>query len=91
MPIQRFARRADLREDPGREGDRSGKAEGDVPRPEHRNPVLDQEARLAAGALLVNFPGVNTLSRRTGTEELLFKIRKNLFETLTFVARRPVA
>jgi SAM-dependent methyltransferase len=46
---------------------------------------------LAAGALLVNLPGVNALSRYTGTEELLFKIRKNLFETLTFVARRPVA
>jgi SAM-dependent methyltransferase len=44
---------------------------------------------LAAGAMLVNFPGVDTLSRRTGTEELLFKIRKNLFETLTFVARKP--
>jgi SAM-dependent methyltransferase len=44
---------------------------------------------LAAGALLVNFPGVDTLSRRTGTEDLLFKIRKNLFETLTFVAQKP--
>ena len=44
---------------------------------------------LAAGAMLVNFPGINTLSRRTGTEELLFKIRKNLFETLTFVAKKP--
>jgi predicted SAM-dependent methyltransferase len=45
---------------------------------------------LAAGAVLVNFPGINTLARRTGTEDLLFKIRKNLFETLTFVARKPV-
>jgi SAM-dependent methyltransferase len=44
---------------------------------------------LAAGALLVNVPGINTLARRTGTEDLLFKIRKNLFETLTFVARKP--
>jgi SAM-dependent methyltransferase len=44
---------------------------------------------LAAGAMLVNFPGVDTLSRRTGTADLLFKIRKNLFETLTFVARKP--
>jgi SAM-dependent methyltransferase len=43
---------------------------------------------LAAGALLVNLPGLNTLARRTGTEELLFKVRKNLFETLTFVARK---
>ena len=35
----------------------------------------------------MNIPGVDALSRYTGTEELLFKIRKNLFETLTFVAR----
>ena len=46
---------------------------------------------LAAGALLVNLPGMNTLSRYTRTEDLLFKIRKNLFETLTFVARKPDA
>ncbi len=45
---------------------------------------------LAAGALLVNLPGMNTLSRYTRTEDLLFNIRKNLFETLTFVARKPV-
>ena len=44
---------------------------------------------LAAGALLMNLPGLKTLSRYTGTEDLLFKIRKNLFETLTFVARKP--
>lgn len=44
---------------------------------------------LAAGALLANVPGLDTLSRRTGTEDLLFRIRKNLFETLTFVARAP--
>lgn len=44
---------------------------------------------LAAGALLVNLPGMNTLSRYTRTDDLLFKIRKNLFETLTFVARKP--
>lgn len=44
---------------------------------------------LAAGAALVNFPGANTLARRTGTEDLLFRIRKNLFETLAFVARKP--
>lgn len=44
---------------------------------------------LAAAALLVNLPGMNALSRYTGTENLLFKIRKNLFETLTFVARKP--
>ena len=46
---------------------------------------------LAAGALLVNIPGTDTLSRYTRTEELLFKVRKNLFETLAFVARKPAA
>lgn len=43
---------------------------------------------LAAAALVVNIPGVDALSRYTGTTELVFKIRKNLFETLTFVARK---
>ena len=46
---------------------------------------------LAAGALLVNIPGCDALSRWTGTEDLLFKMRKNLFETLTFVAQKPRA
>lgn len=46
---------------------------------------------LAAGALIVNLPGVDALSRWTGAEELLFRIRKNLFETLAFVARKPGA
>ena len=44
---------------------------------------------LSAAKVFVNVPGVDTLSRYTGTEELVFKIRKNLFETLTFVARKP--
>jgi len=44
---------------------------------------------LAAGALLVNLPGVDALSRWTGAEDLIFRVRKNLFETLTFVAQRP--
>ena len=44
---------------------------------------------LAAAALFINLPGVDALSRYTGTEDLVFKIRKNLFETLTFVARKP--
>ena len=43
---------------------------------------------LAAGALLANLPGLNALSRYTGTEDLLFRVRKNLFETLAFVARK---
>jgi SAM-dependent methyltransferase len=44
---------------------------------------------LAAAAMVVNAPGVDPLSRYTGTEDLVFRIRKNLFETLTFVARKP--
>lgn len=46
---------------------------------------------LAGAALLVNVPGVDAFSRYTRTEELLFKVRKNLFETLTFIARKPPA
>lgn len=44
---------------------------------------------LAAGSVFANLPGLDTLSRYTGTEDLLFKVRKNLFETLEFVARKP--
>jgi SAM-dependent methyltransferase len=44
---------------------------------------------LAGAALVVNLPGVNALARHTGTEEFVFKVRKNLFETLTFVALKP--
>jgi SAM-dependent methyltransferase len=43
---------------------------------------------LAAGAMLANLPGLDPLSRYTGTEDWLFRIRKNLFETLAFVARK---
>ena len=43
---------------------------------------------LAAGALFANIPGLDALSRYTRTEDLLFRVRKNLFETLAFVARR---
>ena len=46
---------------------------------------------LAASALLVNIPGIDALSRYTRTEDLLFRIRKNLFETLTFIARKPAS
>jgi SAM-dependent methyltransferase len=46
---------------------------------------------LAGAALLANIPGLDALSRYTRTEELLYKVRKNLFETLTFVARRVIA
>jgi SAM-dependent methyltransferase len=44
---------------------------------------------LAGAALVANLPGLDMLSRHTRTEELLFKVRKNLFETLAFVATRP--
>ena len=43
---------------------------------------------LAGAALFANVPGLDALSRYTRTEELLYKVRKNLFETLTFVSRR---
>jgi SAM-dependent methyltransferase len=44
---------------------------------------------LAAAALGVNVPGIDALARTAGQEDLLFKIRKNLFQTLLFVVRRP--
>jgi SAM-dependent methyltransferase len=48
-----------------------------------------QRDLLAAAAVFINIPGVDTISRWTKTEDLVFKIRKNLFETLIFVARKP--
>jgi len=45
---------------------------------------------LAATALLTDLPGLDTLSRYSGTENLLFKVRKNLFETIEVVAQKPV-
>jgi ribosomal protein L5 len=46
---------------------------------------------LAAASVLANIPGLNPLSRYTRTEDLLFRVRKNFFATLEFVARKPVA
>ncbi|MBA2353952.1 MAG: class I SAM-dependent methyltransferase [Acidobacteria bacterium] len=46
---------------------------------------------LAAAAVLTTLPGIDTVSRWTGTEDFVFKVRKNLFETLTFVVRKPAA
>jgi SAM-dependent methyltransferase len=43
---------------------------------------------LAACSMLANIPGLDPLSRYTGTEDLLFRVRKNFFETLTFVGRK---
>jgi ubiquinone/menaquinone biosynthesis C-methylase UbiE len=45
---------------------------------------------LAGSAIFANIPGLDTLSRYTGTEDFLFRVRKNLFETLEFVARKPL-
>src|SRR6266849_8153 len=42
-PAQRLARLAELRQCPGREGDREGKHEDGVPGPERRDSVFDQE------------------------------------------------
>jgi len=44
---------------------------------------------LAGLSVFANLPGLEPLSRYTGTEDILFRIRKNFFETLTFVARAP--
>jgi SAM-dependent methyltransferase len=44
---------------------------------------------LAAASVFANVPGLDALSRYTGTEDFLFRVRKNLFETLEFVARKP--
>jgi SAM-dependent methyltransferase len=44
---------------------------------------------LAAAAIFTNVPGLDTLSRYAGMDDVLFRIRKNLFETLEFVARKP--
>jgi SAM-dependent methyltransferase len=46
-----------------------------------------QRDLLAGASLLTGIPGLDALSRYTRTEELLFRVRKNLFETLTIVAR----
>jgi SAM-dependent methyltransferase len=46
---------------------------------------------MAAASVLANVPGLDMLSRYTGTEDLLFRVRKNFFETLEFVSRKPAA
>ncbi|HSK08746.1 MAG TPA: class I SAM-dependent methyltransferase [Vicinamibacterales bacterium] len=43
---------------------------------------------LAAAALPANLPGLDALMRAVGQDELLFRVRKNLFQTLLFVGRR---
>lgn len=44
---------------------------------------------LAAAALPANVPGLDALMRAVGKDEVLFRVRKNLFQTLLFVGRRP--
>jgi SAM-dependent methyltransferase len=44
---------------------------------------------LAGLSMFANLPGLEPLSRYTKTEDVLFRIRKNFFETLTFVGRKP--
>ena len=46
---------------------------------------------LAAASVLPNLPGTDTLARRAGAGEFLFRVRKNFFATLEFVARKPGA
>jgi SAM-dependent methyltransferase len=43
---------------------------------------------LAAGAAVLNVPGVDAVARALRGEELLFRARKNLFQTLTFVVKK---
>ena len=43
---------------------------------------------LAAGAVLANLPGLDTAARWLGAGDLLFRVRKNVFATLEFVARK---
>jgi SAM-dependent methyltransferase len=49
---------------------------------------LSRELLGLAGAL-VRMPGTDAVARWLHLSELLFKVRKNLFTTVTFVARKP--
>ena len=46
---------------------------------------------LAAAAVLPNLPGADTVARRAGASDFLFRVRKNLFATIEFIARKPDA
>lgn len=43
---------------------------------------------LAASALLFNVPGIDALAASVRSEEWLYRVRKNLFQTLAFVVRK---
>lgn len=45
-------------------------------------------ALMSAAALGVNLPGTDALAGAAGKSELLYRVRKNLFQTLLFVGRR---
>src|ERR1700730_4153098 len=73
-PVQRRAPLTELRQYPGGGADRPGKQEDDVPRSDHRDPVLDHRARLRPVALEeverargpVGHPGGGRMMRRLG-------------------------
>jgi SAM-dependent methyltransferase len=46
---------------------------------------------LATVSALANLPGLDAVARTTGTEDVLFRVRKNFFQTLTFTARKPLS
>ena len=46
---------------------------------------------LSAASFAFNLPGTDFLARRAGARELLFRIRKNLFATIEFIARKSIA
>jgi SAM-dependent methyltransferase len=48
-----------------------------------------QRGVLAAASFFAHNRALNPVARLVGAEDLLFRIRKNLFETLEFVARKP--
>ena len=46
---------------------------------------------LAAASVLANLPGIDTLARCAGAGDFVFRVRKNFFATIEFVARSPGA
>jgi SAM-dependent methyltransferase len=43
---------------------------------------------MAAAAVCLNLPGVDAIARLARSEELLFRVRKNLFQTLSLVVKK---
>jgi SAM-dependent methyltransferase len=44
---------------------------------------------LALASVFAHVPGLDAVARYVRAEEALFRVRKNFFQTLTFVARKP--